>query len=221
MLLGCPLAWKKLNGGYQTEWVGYALDIARFEIGISEKRAAWVISWIEDKVRERRVRLGELREGLGRLQFLAGSLEHLRLLLGPLYSWACAEGKGSRPKLPVMLLVALRYMARELKRARMAPCRARTANLGEVFRLDGKAEGEVVCIGGWRCRPGRPTRECEWFSVRLDRRNAAWAFVRGEACRTIATLELLGALVGVMVLMPSPAEVPASTGVATLSFSTN
>ena len=61
------MAWKKLSGGYQTEWVGYALDIARFEIGISAKRAAWVITWIDDKIRERRVRLGELREGLGRL----------------------------------------------------------------------------------------------------------------------------------------------------------
>ena len=93
MLLGCPLARKKLNGGYQTESAGYALDIARFEIGISEKRAAWVISWIDDKVHERRVRLGELREGLGRLQILAGPLEHLRPFLGPLYSWACAGGK--------------------------------------------------------------------------------------------------------------------------------
>ena len=53
--------------------------------------------------------------------------------------------------------------------------------------------------------------------VRLDRRNAPWAFARGEAFRTIASLELLGALVSVMVLMPTPAQVPASTGLATLT----
>ena len=37
-------------------------------------------------------------------------------------------------------------------------------------------------------------------AVRLNRRNAPWAFSHGEAFRTIAPLELLGALVGLMVL---------------------
>ena len=36
----------------------------------------------------------------------------------------------------------------------------------------------------------------------LTRQNAPWAFSRGEAFRTIASLELLGILVGIMVLMP-------------------
>ena len=97
-------------GGYQIEWVGYALHMARFKIGISEKRAAWVIGWIEGKVSERRLCLGELREGFGRLQFLAGSLEHLRPFLGPLCAWPCAGSKWSRPRLPVMLLEALKYI---------------------------------------------------------------------------------------------------------------
>ena len=38
--------------------------------------------------------------------------------------------------------------------------------------------------------------------MKLNRVNAPWAFSRGEAFRTIASLELLGVLVGVMVLMP-------------------
>ena len=54
-----------------------------------------------------------------------------------------------------MLLVTLKYVTGELRRARMAPCRARTANLGEVFRLDAKAEGELVCVGGWKFLPGK------------------------------------------------------------------
>ena len=63
------------------------MDVGRFEIGISVKRAGWAVRWLEDKARERRARLGELREGLGRLQFIAGPLEHLRPFLGPLYAW--------------------------------------------------------------------------------------------------------------------------------------
>ena len=62
--------------------------------------------------------------------------------------------------------------------------------------------GEEVAIGGWRCRGAKSTFEADWFAVRLNRRNAAWAFARGEVFRTIASLELLGVLVSVMVLMP-------------------
>ena len=87
--------------------------------------------------------------------------------------------------------------------------------------MDATAQGEVVSIGGWRCRAGRPTRECEWFAVRLDRRNAPWAFSRGEAFRTIASLELLGALVGVMVLLPDAPVITSSVGLATLTCGTD
>ena len=43
VLIGTPLAWHKLGGGIQSEWVGYALDVGRFEIGITELRAQWAI----------------------------------------------------------------------------------------------------------------------------------------------------------------------------------
>ena len=57
--------------------------------------------------------------------------------------------------------------------------------------------------------------------MELNRRNAPWAFARGEAFRTIASLELLGALVSVMVLLPV-AEFDAPTlGMATLSCGTD
>ena len=74
--------------------------------------------------------------------------------------------------------------------------------VGEVFCLDAKAAGEKVATGGWRCEEGRPTRQSEWFAADLNRCTAPWAFARGEAFCTIASLELLGALVSVMVLLP-------------------
>ena len=112
-------------------------------------------------------------------------------------------------------------MAAELRRGRMAECRAKTKDMGEVFTLDAKAEGETVAIGGWRCQAGRPTREAAWFACSLNRRNAAWAFARGEAFRTIASLELLGVLVSVMTLLPEMEVRSASTGLATLSCGTD
>ena len=39
-LLNAPLAWHKVGGGIQSDWVGYFLDVGRFEIGISASRAA-------------------------------------------------------------------------------------------------------------------------------------------------------------------------------------
>jgi hypothetical protein len=93
--------------------------------------------------------------------------------------------------------------------------------LGELFRLDAKAEGENVAIGGWRCRGDGTTREAAWFAVKLNRRNAPWAFSRGEAFRTIASLELLGVLVGVMVLMPEVRAGPETLGTIALTCGTD
>ena len=158
---------------------------------------------------------------MGRLQFLAGPLEEIRPFLGYLYAWSCAGPRYSKPRMPAMILLILKFIAELLKTARMSECRSRAKDLGEVFRLDAKAEGENVAIGGWRCRPGRPTREAEWFAVSLNRRNAPWAFSKGEAFRTIASLELLGALVSVMVLLPVQDIRTASTGLATMSCGTD
>ena len=81
-------------------------------------------------------------------------------------------------------------------------CAVAELDLGEVFRLDAKAEGETVAIGGWRCRGTDRAKEAPWFAVSLTRRNAPWDFQKGEAFRTIASLEFLGVLVGLMVLTP-------------------
>ena len=86
----------------------------------------------------------------------------------------------------------------------MSSCRGSTTDLGELFRLDAKAEGEDVAVGGWLSRGVSRTWDAPWFAVKLNRRNAPWAFSRGEAFRTIASLELLGALIGLMVLGPKP-----------------
>ena len=201
-VVGTPLAWHKLKGGQVLEWIGYALDVGRFEMGITEKRVQWAVRWLRDKLREGAVRLGELREGLGRLQFVAGPLEHIRPFLGPLYAWASAGPRHIRPLLPVMIKLILEFLARELSTGGMVACAVDEQDLGEVFRLDAKAEGDTVAIGGWRCRGVARTKQADWFAVSLNRRNAPWAFQKGEAFRTIASLELLGVLVGLMVLVP-------------------
>ena len=202
VVINLPISWNKVKGGPQVEWIGYWVDIGRFELGISASRAAWASKWLTDKATEGRVRIGELQEGLGRLQFITGPVEFLRPFLGPLYSWCAAGPRYAQPKLPTMVVLIMHYPAAELKTSHMMACEGRAHQLGEVFRMDAKAEGDTVVIGGWRTVGDMKAAEAPWFSVQLTRSTAPWAFARGEPFRTIASLELLGTLVGLMVLVP-------------------
>ena len=179
VVLGAPLAWHKAQGGVQSALAGYALDVGRLAIGISESRTQWAVRWLEDKIAENRVQLGELREGLGRLQFIAGPLEHVRPFLGLVYAWACAGWRYARSRLPVMILCILKFTIAELKRCRMVECLGRVRDFGGLFRLDAKAEGEEVAIGGWRSGGNQRTRAAAWFAVRVNRRNVPWAHAPG------------------------------------------
>ena len=100
-------------------------------------------------------------------------------------------------------------------------CESRAEQLGEVFRLDAKAEGNIVAIGGWRIRKGENPAEAEWFSLSLTKATAPWAFSRGEPFRTIAALELLGTLVSLMVLMPELEARGESAALVTMTCSTD
>ena len=59
--------------------------------------------------------------------------------------------------------------------------------------------------------------------MKLNKTNAEWAFARGEPFRVVASLELLGALVCVMVLlcMSTWERAPESTGVVTVGCPTD
>jgi hypothetical protein len=87
--------------------------------------------------------------------------------------------------------------------------------------MDAKAEGDTVVIGGWKSQGGCKTSEAPWFSVALTRATAPWAFARGEPFRTIASLELLGSLVGLMVLVPRTDPRGETSAVLSLSCGTD
>ena len=190
-------------------------------MGLSAARAALATRWLTDKAAEGRVRLGELREGLGRLQFIAGPVEYIRPFLGPLYAWASIRPKYARPQLPVMIVLILRYLARALSGDHMMECEAPAEHLGEMFRLDAKAEGEKVAIGVWRVGPSGKAVDVPWFSLVLTRATAPWAFARGEPFRTIASLELLGTLVSLVILVLVTERKGDVSGLVSLTCSTD
>jgi hypothetical protein len=75
VVCGTPFSWPKTKGGLVNEWVGYMLDYARFEVGISEKRCHWLILWIKDIVDGNSILVRAMAEGLGRLSYCCGALE--------------------------------------------------------------------------------------------------------------------------------------------------
>jgi len=197
-VLDIPFTWGKVRGGFQTDWIGYWVDVARFQIGISFRRQEWLVKWITGKLAQPAVLAREMREGLGRLGFAAGPLEHLRPFLGPVYAWCAVTHPAAYAALPLLLRIVLELLLKATLAKRVVLCREPRRQRGELFRLDAKAEGDDVMVGGWETGPSPSTSTSRWFAVRLTRRNAPWAFARGETFRVIAALELFGFLCGVM-----------------------
>ena len=118
-------------------------------------------------------------------------------------------------------MLIMRYLAAELKGDHMMACEAPAAQLGELFRLDAKAENGLVAIGGWRVPKSGRSKDADWFALELTRATAPWAFARGEPFRTIASLELLGTLVSLVVFVPVTERKGDAAALVSLTCSTD
>ena len=222
--LGIPFRWDKCRGGAKVDWIGYYIDLDTPALGMSEARAGWMATWLETQVRAGSVDLGDLAAVLGRLCFSMGPLEFLRPFISPMFHWSAAVGRKGRMGLPWSMAFLMTFLANEFRGGgRVEPVRPITADLGMAFRADAKAEGQLVRLGGWECIEGTQPARARWFAVELNRQNAPWAFARGEPVRVVASLELLGVLLGLMVLAPEkdfPTDAD-STGLITLGCLTD
>ena len=85
-----------------------------------------------------------------------------------------------------------------------------------LLRVDAKAEGLAVAVGGWcphhDARGNIVIGKSRWFSLSLTEATAPWAFVRGTPARAISTLELLAATIGLVVLTPDELSEPGAAG---------
>ena len=197
--LGVPLKWGKFRGGFQVTWIGYWIDLHSYRFGISEKRAKWLADWMEECLKSLRVDLRDLQAVLGRLSFAMGPIEHLRPFVSPIYIWSASVGQRGHLHLPWSIAFLFKMLI-EIFRGpgRAIEVRPRKIHLGEAFRADAKADGLDVIIGGWETLGSARPEYARWFSIRLTRSSAPWAFSRGEPYRTIAALELFGTLVAIM-----------------------
>ncbi len=199
LILGFPISWEKSQGGSTLCWVGYELLLREHALGLSEARAAWCVSWLRRLQRDGVARMGDFRAGLGRLAFACGALEYERPFLAPLYSFASLHKRdGTRP-LPLYVLVVLEFLAERIAARRHYPSAIRRCNYHSAPRVDAKAEGSTIGLGGWLPTAGAngeiQTSASPWFAFELSQSDAPWAYARnGQPFRAIASLEALAVL---------------------------
>ena len=52
VVVGVPFSWKKFCGGIEFAWVGFCVSIKDRALGISERRATWLVDWLKDSACE-------------------------------------------------------------------------------------------------------------------------------------------------------------------------
>ena len=97
-LFGYDVKWKKVRAGPSCQWVGYWIDLWKYEVGISEGRQRWVTEWLS-VVLDGRVVETDFGSGLGRLTFVCGALVCDRPFLSPLYGLAAVTRRQYGSKL--------------------------------------------------------------------------------------------------------------------------
>ena len=203
-LLEVCVSWKKVNGGTSSHWIGYHLDIYRYERGISQKKKDWVVRWVDEQLKAGGVVGRELKAVLGRLSFVAGALKHVRPFLAPIFSWSANLSPGTFAQFPDAIKILLQFVKDEVVARPMRRARGIQEEMIEGFRIDAKAAQDDIVIGAWESYGNRPPSECRWLSVRLCRKTAPWAYLRGEPFRAIASLELVGVLLALMAFGENP-----------------
>ena len=92
-----PFGLHKTAGGDTLIWVGFELLLRSPSIGISERRAEWFARWTEKIASSATVHMASFEEGLGRIMFVAGALEHEAALPGSTLqiSYYASQGLGA------------------------------------------------------------------------------------------------------------------------------
>ena len=198
-MVGTPFSYRKFRGGFTSDYVGYWVDYGRFEIGISERRAVWLMDFVKRLENDQwLVMARRFHEFHGRLGFTAQVLPWLRPLLAPGYAWLSAIHRGSTVRVPELVaLVCVFIRQKFMDGLRKIPCITEEVNRGELFRTDAKCEKGRVVLGGWLLGDRGDPKQADWFSLSLSPDQAPWLF-KGEDSESSwasTTAELLASLV--------------------------
>ena len=171
-LMEVPLSWRKTRGGFQTEWIGYQVDLEGWRIGASPKKVKWLKEWTERVLQESHLLGREFKAGVGRLGFLAGALAGARPFLAPLYAVSSRVGGSSYVELHLAVKLAIKFFTDWASGEPMKEPRRTPKVAGEVFRIDAAADQDGISIGGWEVYGGNHRRRLGGFQLRSPGRVA-------------------------------------------------
>ncbi len=194
LLVGTPFSWKKFRGGLELDYVGFWTDYARFRIGLSEKRAAWVIKTVESLATSQYVMNGRaFSELLGRLGYAALAVPWLRPLLGPLYAWDGVLTPFMAARVPALASLTLELIATRFRGGDFtSTCWPPKPLAGDCFRTDAKCETGRIVLGGWELGDPPTCRQARWFACEIFPADAPWLFYKGlDVQKLSTTAELL------------------------------
>ena len=76
-----PFSYHKFVGGVAVDFIGYHISFSSWQAGISEKRARWIVDWVDQTERANWLVSGRaLAEFVGRMTFVACMLVWLNLV---------------------------------------------------------------------------------------------------------------------------------------------
>ena len=197
---GVPLSWGKTAGGDKLIWVGFEILLRSYSLGLSQRRAEWFVKWTTQVSTTSTVHMASFEEGLGRIMFVVGALEHERPFLGPLYRFLTIHPRDSVRRVPPYVSFILRYLAGQITRQRHYSCNAEYVTDGCIPRVDAQASEVRTGLGGWFPTRGSDGQvsvwESPWFSVEITKEDAPWVFEKDDRpSRIISTLEALAVVI--------------------------
>ena len=119
LAFGFPIKWEKVRGGQEFQWIGYSLDLVKYQLGISERRQEWVIRWLKELV-DGKVSETDFDSGVGRLCFVTGAIIYDKPFLAPFFSLAAItrrkyNRKVDASKLPPYIKLIALYLKKKMQ----------------------------------------------------------------------------------------------------------
>ncbi len=133
-----------------------------------------------------------LRQALGRMVFIYGSLPSGKPFLAPLFSFLSHGEPGACLELPLYVRSCMTWLS-SIQARRAYPCGIARTQRGSILRVDAKAEGRSIGIGAWLLAYGPgggiAVASSKWCAaLELDESSAPWAFHQGEPYKAISDL---------------------------------